>query len=143
MADLISKVVRRQDRTDKPHSYSGPSSHPSKGTELTSKTRTNNFTSTTKRESVFQSASQAKGGAYAGEEWGHKRTNVIEGNIDDAVSDSSSDSGMNFRMDPPQHGIVKTVAVETVVNGERRRESTSSSTAQLNEYIPQSQGRLS
>ncbi|KAF2728660.1 hypothetical protein EJ04DRAFT_388979, partial [Polyplosphaeria fusca] len=37
MADLISKVVRRQDRTDKPHS----SSNPSKDTGLSSRTRTN------------------------------------------------------------------------------------------------------
>jgi hypothetical protein len=64
----------------------------------------------------------------------------VGGNIDDAVSDSSSDSGINFRV--PENGIVKTVAVETTVQegrgeGDRERdegESTTSSTAQLYEY---------
>ena len=42
MADLISKVVRRQDRTDKPNS----SSDPSKGTDLASKRQTPLFPQT-------------------------------------------------------------------------------------------------
>ncbi|KAF2687245.1 hypothetical protein K458DRAFT_295981 [Lentithecium fluviatile CBS 122367] len=121
MADLISKVVRRQDRTDKANS----SSNPSKGTELTSRTRTNNGTHSM--------------GTHPG---------TIDGNVDDAVSDSSSDSGINFRI--PDNAIMKTVAVETTVQEHRRdperdeeRASTTSSTAQLNEYdyAPQGYGR--
>jgi hypothetical protein len=135
MADLISKVVRRQDRTDKPNS----SSNPSKGTELTSRTRTNNGTLSAHPGTLFQLSTQAKATGHANE----RSTSSAEearGNINDAASDSSSDSGINFRI--PENGIVKTVAVQTVVEGGRRetegdrdeRVSTTSSTAQLNEY---------
>ncbi|KAF2657773.1 hypothetical protein K491DRAFT_316510 [Lophiostoma macrostomum CBS 122681] len=132
MADLISKVVRRQDRTDKPNS----SSNPSKGTELTSRTRTNNGTLSTHPGTLFQLSTQAKGTELKDPNTSQK----AHGNIDDAASDSSSDSGINFRV--PETGIVKTVAVETVVEGARsederdrvERGSTTSSTAQLNDY---------
>ena len=141
MADLISKVVRRQDRTDKPNS----SSNPSKGTELTSKPQTVNGTHSlsTHPGTAFQLSTQAKSGNFnipmpMGRT---SRAEAAGGNIDDASSDSSSDSGINFRVQG--NGIMKTVAVETVVQEGRRenerderdeRGSTTSSTAQLNEY---------
>ncbi|KAF2186469.1 hypothetical protein K469DRAFT_706445 [Zopfia rhizophila CBS 207.26] len=133
MADLISKVVRRQDRTDKPHDSS---SNPSKGTELTSRSKTVNSKTFNANDTFHLSSYNRKSTATGGN--GNRNGNGNGGGRDDDVaSDSSSDSGINFVV--PENGIMKTVAVETVVDerngrGDVERGSTTSSTAQLNEY---------
>lgn len=124
MADLISKVVRRQDRTDKPHSSSDPN---------TSKTHTNNGTTT---GVAFQLSTQAKGDPMQTTITTRSKSRNDGGNIDDASSDSSSISGINFAV--PENGIVKTVAVQVENGGHQKpydfeRGSTSSSTAKLHD----------
>lgn len=140
MADLISKVVRKKDRTDRPHDHDS-SSNPSKGTELTSKTRTNNRSSFHKASgTVFQISSAKSPQPH------QDRDRKREGD-EEVCSESSSESGINFVV--PERGIVKTVKVETVADerdagtGRERdveRGSTSSSTARLHageyDYLP-------
>ncbi|KAF2010638.1 hypothetical protein BU24DRAFT_400131 [Aaosphaeria arxii CBS 175.79] len=183
MSDLISKVVRGKDRTDKPLSSSGRegNSYPSKsggtgGTELTTTLRNRTLVSNGNMQrhshvhdgTVFGYTADAKGVGHTGP-WSPSSAKPKGGENSDASSDSSSDSGINFRVDQSgMNGIMKTVAVETRVVDEwgvndgharaesrqeagdtinrigstrnERRESTSSSTAQLNEYIPQAAG---
>jgi hypothetical protein len=130
MADLISKVVRRQDRTDKPHS----SSNPSKGTDLTSKTRTNNATI---HGPTFALTSINAGTTKARE----SKLDAERRDDGDCASDTSSESGINFVVPENSIGVVKTIAVESVTeDGERRedRGSTSSSTAELRQNMVQS-----
>lgn len=135
MADLISKVVRRQDRTDKPNSSSDPSKP---GTDLASKRQTRDGT-------AFQLSTQAKSNGVQTTVTGKSGTwNDKGATLDDASSDSSSVSGINFAV--PDDGIMKTVAVQ--VHGDRGRDtqelergSTTSSTARLHDdYEPHHPG---
>jgi hypothetical protein len=131
MADLISKVVRRQDRTDKPNSSSDPSKG---GTDLASKRQTRDGT-------AFQLSTQAKSnGIHTTVTTKSGTWNGKGATLDDASSDSSSISGINFAV--PDDGIVKTVAVQ--VHGDSQpndhdveNKSTTSSTARLHDDYEQ------
>lgn len=105
MSDLISKVVRKRDRTDKPHEHDS-SSNPSRGTELQTQSRTVRGT-TLASKGGLQSRVVAEGGAPdAGKGAGG-------GDRESVHSVSSDESGINFRV--PEDGIVRTVAVQVQV----------------------------
>lgn len=139
MADLISKVVRRQDRTDKPNS----SSDPSKSTELTSKSRVK---SGVMSGVAFQLSTQAKANDFQATITTRSQSQAQQREkiVDDGSSDSSSVSGINFAV--PENGIVKTTATDVIIHDENGRQhnlergSTSSSTAHLNDYAKQPYG---
>jgi hypothetical protein len=127
MADLISKVVRGADRTDKPIS----SSDHSKGTNLASKRQTNDGT-------AFQLSTQAKSNRVQTSIRAEKTRSWHDhgATLDDASSGRSSVSGINFTV--PNTGIMKTVAVQVHNNSEPKeqdveRGSTTSSTAKLHD----------
>lgn len=109
MADLISKIVRRQDRVDYPYSNSNP-------TELTSNPRHGHFDS---KSGVFSSQNE-------------QRTQVSHIYATRRLSDSSLSEG-NIGTQNKGVGIMKTVA--TVVQSVEKdgSESVSSSMRQLNE----------
>jgi hypothetical protein len=128
MADLISKVVRGADRTDKPIS----SSDHSKGTNLASKRQTTDGR-------AFQLSTQAKSNGVQTSIRAEKTRSwhLDQGaTLDDASSGRSSVSGINFTV--PSAGIMKTVAVQVHNNSESKeqdveRGSTTSSTAKLHD----------
>lgn len=132
MSDLISKVVRKRDRTDKPHDHDS-SSNPSQGTELPS-TKSGTFRGTTlggSKSGGLKSHITSKVREEPLPEQDRKgRSDSEAGSIE---SSNSSDSGINFRV--PEDGIVRTVAVQVEVDdiggvregddGERSTKSTS------------------
>jgi hypothetical protein len=127
MADLISKVVRRQDRTDKPNSSSDPAKG---GTDLVLKRQTRDGT-------AFQLSTQAKSNGIHTTITTKSGTRKDRGaTLDDASSGSSSVSGINFAV--PTDGIVKTVAVQVHGDSQQKyqdaeNKSTTSSTARLHD----------
>ncbi|KAJ4301199.1 hypothetical protein N0V90_003290 [Kalmusia sp. IMI 367209] len=129
MADLISKVVRKRDRTDKPHEHDS-SSNPSQGTELATRSQTYRGT-TLDSKSGFKShiTSQARGGSP--KRLPDKNQEGKAAGDSDGVSISSSESGINFRV--PEEGIVRSVAVEITVDdvGEKDEQRSTKSTSRL------------
>lgn len=131
MADLISKVVRGADRTDKPNSSSGHS----KGTNLTSKRQTQDG-------AAFQLSTQAKSNGVQTTIRAEKTKSwhAQGATLDDASSGRSSVSGINFAV--PNNGIMKTVDVQVHNNGDGKERdvesgSTTSSTAKLHDDYTQ------
>ncbi|OAG00646.1 uncharacterized protein CC84DRAFT_320513 [Paraphaeosphaeria sporulosa] len=143
MSDLISKVVRKRDRTDKPHEHDS-SSNPSQGTELPSTTtKTGTFGGTTftrsklghtgskdkdaKSQTVSNVREDSSGPNGEGKE-------DAESSGDSIHSSSSSDSGINFRVsgDANASGIVREVTVQIEVDsvreGDDEQRSTKSTT---------------